>query len=51
MTKSTFDTSTDSTGKRYVYQKVDELNQNHRDLTTAVTQGRMYELPGNVVHV
>ena len=51
MTKSTFDPSTDSTGKRYVYQKVDELNQNHRDLTTAVTQGRMYELPGNVVHV
>ena len=44
MTKSTFDTSTDSTGRRYVYQKVDELDKKHRDLTTGhVTQGRMYK--------
>jgi hypothetical protein len=47
MTKETFELSTDSTGKRYIYQKQDELNKNHRDTTIgAVTQGRMYELQG-----
>lgn len=47
MTKETFELSTDSTGKRYIYQKTDELDKNHRDTTTgAVTQGRMYELQG-----
>lgn len=50
MNKSTFDISTDSTGRRYVYQKIDELDKNHRDLTTGrVTQGRMYELPGKIL--
>ena len=47
MTKETFEVAVDSTGKRYVYQKIDELDKNHRDLTTgAATQGRMYEQPG-----
>ncbi len=47
MTNETFELSTDSTGKRYIYQKQDELDKNHRDTTTgAVTQGRMYELQG-----
>ena len=47
MTKETFELSTDSTGKRYIYQKQEELDKNHRDTTTAaVTQGRMYELQG-----
>jgi hypothetical protein len=48
MNKNTFDISADSAGRRFVYQKVDELDKNHRDLSTGnVTQGRMYELPGN----
>ncbi|CAB4036648.1 PREDICTED: uncharacterized protein LOC105327636 [Paramuricea clavata] len=47
MTTETFDISTDSSGKRYIHQKKDELDKNHRDTSTgAVTQGRMYELPG-----
>ena len=47
MTKETFELSTDSTGKRYIYQKQDELDKNYRDTTTgAVTQGRLYELQG-----
>ena len=47
MSKETFQLAVDSTGKRYIYQKVDELDKNHRDLTTgAVSQGRMYELKG-----
>jgi hypothetical protein len=47
MTTETFDISTaDSSGKRYIHQKKDELDKNHRDTSTgAVTQGRMYELP------
>ena len=45
VTKETFEVAVDSTGKRYVYQKIDKLD--HRDLTTgAATQGRMYEQPG-----
>ncbi|CAB4021335.1 PREDICTED: uncharacterized protein LOC105327636 [Paramuricea clavata] len=48
MTIETFELSTDSTGKRYIFQKTDELDKNHRDTTTGtVTQGRMYELQGN----
>ncbi|CAB4011896.1 Hypothetical predicted protein [Paramuricea clavata] len=48
MTTETFDISTDSSGKRYIHHKKDELDKNHRDTSTgAVTQGRMYELPGN----
>jgi hypothetical protein len=47
MTTETFDISTDSSGKRYIHQKKDELDKNHRDTSTgAVTQGKMYELPG-----
>ena len=47
MTTETFDISTDSSGKRYIHQKKDELDKNHRDTSTgAVTHGRMYELPG-----
>jgi hypothetical protein len=47
MTIETFELSTDSTGKRYIFQKTDELDKNHRDTTTGtVTQGRMYELQG-----
>jgi hypothetical protein len=42
-----FELSTDSTGKRYIFQKTSELDKNHRDTTTGtVTQGRMYELQG-----
>ena len=50
MTKETFEVAVNSTGKRYVYKKIDELDKNHRDLTTgAATQGRMYEQPGKIV--
>lgn len=47
MTKETFALAVDSTGKQYIFQKVDELDKNHRDLNTgAVSQGRMYEQQG-----
>ena len=45
MTKDTFELTVDSTGERYIYQKTDELDNNHGDGTTlAVTHGIMYSL-------
>lgn len=50
MTKATFGVRTDSKGRRYVYQIIDELDKNHRSHGTgSVTQGRMYELPGKQI--
>lgn len=47
MTKETFQLAIDSTGNRYIFQKVDEMDKNHRDLNAgAVSQGRMYEQKG-----
>jgi hypothetical protein len=47
MTKRTFALATDDTGRRYVYQCVDELDKNHRvGATKTVTGGRIYEIPG-----
>ena len=47
MTKETFQLAIDSTGNRYIFQKVDEMGKNHRDLNAgAVSQGRMYEQKG-----
>lgn len=51
MTEETFQLAVDSTGKTYIYQKVDELDKNHCDLTTgAVSQGRMYEIKGLFIY-
>ncbi|XP_062572077.1 uncharacterized protein LOC134234038 [Saccostrea cucullata] len=50
MTKETFKVSVDSTGREYVFQDIDELDKNHRldsDLTSYVTDGRMYEIKGH----
>ena len=47
MTKETFQPETDSTGNCYIFQKVEEMDKNHRDLNAgAVSQGRMYEQKG-----
>ena len=47
MDKNTFKVGTDDTGRRFVYQDVDELDKNHRaDNQCAVTEGRMYEIQG-----
>ena len=44
MKNETFEVAVDSTWKRYVRQKIDELDNNDSYLTTgAATQGRMYE--------
>lgn len=49
MTKDTFKVAKDDVGRMYVYQFVDELDKNHRaDAAGSVTEGRMYELPGNM---
>ncbi|XP_062591459.1 uncharacterized protein LOC134252942 [Saccostrea cucullata] len=48
MTKDTFKIARDDVGRQYVYQSIDELDKNHRaDAAGSVTDGRMYELPGN----
>ena len=45
MTKATFRVDTDS--RRFVYQKVDELDKTHWDHGTGnVTKGKMYKLEG-----
>jgi hypothetical protein len=39
-----FQLAVDSAGKRYIFQKVGELDKTHCDLTSsAVSQGRIYE--------
>ena len=44
MDKNTFKIGTDDTGRRFVYQDVDELDKNHRaDNQCAVTEGRRYK--------
>lgn len=48
MTKDTFRIGIDDTRRQYVYQFMDEQDKNHRtDTGGSVTEGRMYELPGN----
>ena len=40
MTKTTFDITTASTGRRYAYKKVDELDKNHQDLWVRTLVGK-----------
>ena len=43
--KKTFAIKTDSSGREYVYQQIDEYDNNHRDAATpddTVGDGRMY---------
>ncbi|XP_062574912.1 uncharacterized protein LOC134236784 [Saccostrea cucullata] len=48
MTKDTFKIMKDDTGRQSVNQHIDELDKNHRaDTQGSVTEGRMYEIPGN----
>jgi hypothetical protein len=48
MDKNTFKIGTDDTGRRFVYQDVDELDKNHRaDNQCAVTEGRLFLQIGN----
>ena len=49
MTKDTFDISTDpSSGRRFVFQAIDELDKNHGvDSMSEANQARMYETTGN----
>lgn len=47
MTKETFKVATDSSGKKYIYQAVKELDKNHKqDDLSPNNQGRIYEQPG-----
>ena len=42
-----FDIATDTDGKQYVFQAIDEFDKNHTiDNTEEANQGRMYENPG-----
>lgn len=48
MTKSTYEIITDSdTGKKYVAQKTDELNKNHKEMDRERYTGFMPEFPGD----
>ena len=50
MSKDTFQIATDDSGRRFVYQVIDELDKNHRENCKAsVTEGRMYEVVGKYV--
>ncbi|KAJ8320533.1 LOW QUALITY PROTEIN: hypothetical protein KUTeg_002120 [Tegillarca granosa] len=51
MTIDTFQLGTDDTGRRFIYQAVDELDKNHRaDYSTeSVTEGRMFEVQGKAI--
>lgn len=46
MTKSTFAVSTDSKGREYIYQAIDELDKNHRETDTNITEAHIYAVPG-----
>lgn len=51
MTKETLKIGVDDTGRRFVYQNIDELDKNHRGVInnpTSVTDGRVYENPGEI---
>jgi hypothetical protein len=51
-TKSTYAVKADSTGRRYVYQAIGELDKNHREDSRpheTVGEGRMYALEGNTL--
>ena len=48
--RETFALDTDSTGRKYIYQRVDESNKNHEYTTSpddTVGEGRIYEFPGS----
>ena len=50
MNKETFRIAKDNKNKEYVYQHVDELDNNHgenADPNRSGTDGRMYSVPGN----
>ena len=50
MTKSTFQIAQDPNGRHFIYQAVDESNKNHTEKDTdASFQGRIYELPGQLI--
>jgi len=46
MTKSTFAVSTDSKGREYIYPAIDELDKNHRETDTTITEAHIYAVPG-----
>ena len=50
LTKQTFAVQADATGKKYVYQALDELDKNHRGKDQpddSPGEGRMYERPNS----
>ena len=47
LTKDSFGIATDATGRRYVYQKTDELTKNRREKDEAEEGGYMYEQADN----
>ena len=47
MTKETYSIEVDVNGKKYLKQKIDEINENHTaDDQDPTNQGKMYENPG-----
>ena len=47
VTKETFQIKTDSSGKKYLYQVLKELDKNHKeDDFSSNNEARIYELPG-----
>ena len=48
-TRDTFALSTDGTGRKHIYQRVDESNKNHTHTSPddTVGEGRIYEFPGS----
>lgn len=47
MNKTTFEIGKDSKGREYVYQRTDELDKNHREVTdSSVTEAHMYAVQG-----
>ena len=48
MTLETFEVATDPDGRQYIFQALDELDKNHREMDTEqAKQGRIYERPGD----
>ncbi|KAL5015909.1 hypothetical protein ScPMuIL_005498 [Solemya velum] len=48
MKKETFKVAVDDSGRKFVYQNIEEMDKNHRaDNENAVTEGRMYKIQGS----
>ena len=49
MTKETFSITTDSSGLKYIFQQKDEVDKNHSEKDTEMSnQGHIYEIPGTL---